>query len=110
MMPAPTVMLDAAIHQLERKLDDNHREFVTFRIEVVEKLGAINTNLEGFRSRVDTTLAVTRWGIVLAVPIIATLLGSVGAGIWYLAKLDSRVAQIEQVQSKVASSQDAIPR
>jgi hypothetical protein len=53
--------LTAAVQDLGRSLnariDDNHREFVTFRIEVVEKLGSLNSKVETIRGDIRTEVA-----------------------------------------------------
>jgi hypothetical protein len=59
--------LTEAIHDLGHKFDD-------FRVQVADKLGAINTNLETFKGRMETALAVAKWTVTAVVPILLTLI------------------------------------
>lgn len=74
-MPVPTEVLNedirdlrdsnqrltASVQEIGRSLnariDDNHREFVTFRVEVVEKLGSLNSKVETIRGDIRTEVA-----------------------------------------------------
>jgi hypothetical protein len=67
-----------------RKLDG----ITDFRVEVVQKLEALTV-------RVSDMLSVTRWTIGILTPILVRLIGSAFALTWYVAKLDSRVGQLE---------------
>ena len=71
------------------------RNFNDFRVEVTEKLGAINTNLERFQGRTETSFKVAVWGISVATAAAITIVGAAIAGTWYASKLDSRVQQVE---------------
>ena len=66
-----------------------------FRVDVAERLGSIQASLEGFRGRTETGFKVAIWGIGLASVVAISVIGSVIAGTWYAAKLDSRVQQLE---------------
>jgi len=74
------------LHSLELTISRNHTE-VMKRIDLVE-------------AKVDTYAGLIKWSVTLAVPIIVAILGSIGVGIWYAAKLDSRVGHVEQIQAK----------
>lgn len=64
----------ATDQQLASEIHDLRKDFHDFRVEIVDKLGAINTNLEGFKGRVETQLAVARWIAGASTPIILGLL------------------------------------
>jgi len=74
--------LGAKIAQVESKAAANHADAIR-RIDVLS-------------SEVKTLTGIGRW----ALGVVILILGSVGAAIWYAAKLDSRVAQVERVQSQ----------
>lgn len=67
----------------------------SMRVDIVEKLGSIQNSLEGFRGRTETSFRVAIWGIGIASVVALSVVGSVIAGTWYAAKLDSRVQQLE---------------
>jgi hypothetical protein len=103
--------------QLASEIHELRRDFHDFRVEVaeklgsmqvdivqklgsmqadiVQKLGSIQTSLEGFRGRTETSFRVAIWGIGIASVVAISVIGSVIAGTWYAAKLDSRVQQLE---------------
>src|SRR4051794_36195838 len=81
--------------RLAEEVHNLRADFADFRVEVSEKLGSINANLEGFRGRTDTAFKVAGWGVTLAAGVALSVVGSVIAGTWYAAKLDSRVGQVE---------------
>ena len=98
--------LSDEIHDLNHKFDDLNHKFDDFRVEIAEKLGAINANLEiklgainanleGFRGRAETSFKVAVWGITVASTVALAVIGAVMAGTWYAAKLDSRVERVE---------------
>jgi hypothetical protein len=82
------------------------RKFDDFWVEIAEKLGAINANLEGFRGRMETSFRVAVWGISVAATVAIAVIGSVIAGTWYAAKLDSRM---ERVESRLDKEYPAVP-
>jgi hypothetical protein len=43
-------------------------DFGNFRVEVAKELGAINTNLETFKGRTETSLSVAKWAVGVSVP------------------------------------------
>jgi hypothetical protein len=65
------------------------------RAEVVEKLGAINTNLEKFQARTETSLRFAGWAITILIPVVISLVGGAFWITWHAAKLDSRVERVE---------------
>jgi hypothetical protein len=79
------------IHDLNHRFDVLIHKFDDFRVEITEKLGAINANLEGFRGRTETAFRVAVWGISVAATVAIAGIGAVIAGTWYAAKLDSRM-------------------
>ncbi len=118
--PAPTELLAEDIrdlretnHRMAARLDsletavrDLGRDLGNLRTEVVEKLGAINTNLEKFQSRTETSLRIAGWAITLLTPIVFSLLGGAFWITWHAAKLGSRV---ERVESRLPKEPPAIP-
>jgi hypothetical protein len=70
------------------------------RVEVAEKLGAINANLEAFRARTETSLRVAIWGFAILTPVVISLIGGAFWVTWHAAKLDSRVERVESVLKK----------
>jgi hypothetical protein len=73
---------------LAEEIHEFRRDFNDFRVEVVQKLEALTV-------RISDMLSVTRWTIGILTPIIVTLIGSAFALTWYVARLDSRVGQLE---------------
>lgn len=65
----------ATDQQLAAEIHDLRKDFHDFRVEIAEKLGSINTNLEGFRGRTETSLGVARWIATVLVPIVIGLVG-----------------------------------
>ena len=59
---------------LAEEIRDLRKELSGFRLDLAEKLGAINTNLESFKSQVGTKLSVAEWAVRLASPIIVGLI------------------------------------
>ena len=88
---APT----ATDEKLADEIHELRRDFHEFRVEVAEKLGSIQSSLEGFRGRTETTVKVAVWSIGLASLVALSLVGSVITVTWYAAKLDFRVGQLE---------------
>ncbi len=68
---APT----ASDKELAGEIHDLRSDFHDFRVEIAEKLGAINANLEGFRGRVETSLGVAKWVAGIAAGIGVALVG-----------------------------------
>jgi hypothetical protein len=87
---------DEANNRLADEIHDLGHKFDDFRLEVAEKLGAINANLESFRGRTETSFKVAIWALSLASVVAISVLSSVIVGTWYAAKLDSRVQQLEK--------------
>jgi hypothetical protein len=97
------------IESSERLADEIHelgQKFDNFRVDVAEKLGAINANLEGFRGRTETAFKVAVWGIGVAATVASALFGFAVWTTWYAAKLDSRV---ERVESRLDRQAPIIP-
>jgi hypothetical protein len=65
------------------------------RAEVVEKLGTINTNLEKFQARTETSLRIAGWALTIRIPVAISLIGAGFWIRWHAAKLDSRVERVE---------------
>jgi hypothetical protein len=76
------------------------------RSEVIEKLGAINTNLEKFQTRTETSLRFAGWAITILIPVVIGLIGGAFWVTWHAAKLDSRV---ERVESRLGKEPVATP-
>jgi hypothetical protein len=110
-MPPTVTELAEEVRESNRRLaeaiHDLRGNFSDFRVEIAEKLGAINGNLESFRGRTETSFKVAVWGISMATVIAISVIGAVIAGTWYAAKLDSRVMQLE---SQVGKNQHVIPK
>jgi hypothetical protein len=83
------------IHALGDKLDVVERRLDEFRVDVAKSFGALTAGLDSFRARTELALKVAVWGVGLAVAVILAGGASLGGAIWYAAKLDSRVQQIE---------------
>jgi hypothetical protein len=98
--------LSDEIHDLNHRFDVLIHKFDDFRVEITEKLGAINANLEGFRGRTETAFRVAVWGISVAATVAIAGIGAVIAGTWYAAKLDSRM---ERVESRLDKEFPAVP-
>ncbi len=76
------------------------------RSEVVNKLNAINTNLEKFQARTVTSLRLAGGAITLLMPVVSGLMGGAFWITWHGAKLDSRV---ERVESRLGKEPAATP-
>jgi hypothetical protein len=115
-MPVPTDQLADEIHDLRRDFND-------FRVDVAQRLGAINVDiggklstinatLEGFRGRVETKLAVAQWVATVSVPIIVGLVGWAFVSAQRATRLeDSIVAsaqRAEHIEESVIALRDAI--
>jgi len=85
---------------------DMAAEIGGLRSEVVDKLNAINTNLEKFQSRTENSLRIAAWAITILTPVVLGLLGGAFWITWHAAKLDSRV---ERVESRLPKEPPAIP-
>ncbi len=112
-MAGPSVtdqQLASEIHELRRDFQDFRVEVAeklgsmqveivqqlrSMQVDVVQNLGSIRTSLEGFRGRAETSFRVAIRGIGIASVVALSVVGSVIAGTWYAAKLDSRVQQLE---------------
>jgi hypothetical protein len=81
------------VHELGLKFDD-------FRMEITQKIGMINANLERFQGRTDSAFKVAMWSISVATTVAIAVLGSVVAGTWYASKFDSRIEQVESRLNK----------
>jgi hypothetical protein len=115
-MPVPTDQLADEIHDLRKDFND-------FRVDVAERLGAINVDiggklsminatLEGFRGRVETKLAVAQWVATVSVPIIVGLVGWAFVSAQKATRLeDSIIASVqraEHIEKSVIALRDAI--
>jgi hypothetical protein len=102
--------LASEIHELRRDFQDLRVEVAeklgsiqvdivqqlgSMQVDIVQQLGSIQTSLEGFRGRTETSFRVAIWGIGIASVVAISVVGSVIAGTWSAAKLDSRVQQLE---------------
>jgi hypothetical protein len=95
MSPIPTEELSVRIHDLVERFDDLRTELGGFRVEVTERLGAINGSLKSLEVRLDHSVAVAKWTIGILAPIIIALVGAGFWLTWHAAKLDSRVERVE---------------
>jgi hypothetical protein len=77
-----------------------------FRAEVMEKLNAINTNLEKFEARIEASLRFAVWATTILTPVVIGLIGGALWITWHAAKLDSRV---ERVESRLGKEPVATP-
>ncbi len=81
-------------------------QLTAVRVEVAEKFGMINANLEGFRGRTEKALQVATWSISILDPVVLSLLGCGFWISWYAGKLDLRV---ERVESRLDKEQATVP-
>ncbi len=102
--------LEGAVRDLGRDLGnfraDVASEIGGLRSEVVNKLNAINTNLEKFQARTVTSLRLAGGAITLLMPVVSGLMGGAFWITWRGAKLDSRV---ERVESRLGKEPAATP-
>ena len=83
--------------ELRAEFAQSRQEFSRFRVEVAEKLGAINTNLETLKTRVENSLSIAKWAVTVIIPVV------LGVIVWsYTAH--ERLARIE---SSIISLRDA---
>ncbi len=98
--------LEGAVRDLGNFRADVASEIGGLRSEVVNKLNAINTNLEKFQARPETSLRLAGWAITLLMPVISGLMGGAFWITWHASKLDSRV---ERVESRLGKEPAATP-
>lgn len=85
--------------RLTQAIDNLSQKFDNLRVELAKDLGAINTNIERFKGRVDSEMGLAKWVAKVITPVVASLFISTVGGAWYLAKLDSRLDQVMQLTS-----------
>ena len=94
-MKASREQTDAALNGLRADLgasrERTDRSLTEIRVEVAEKFGAINTNLESFRGRVEISLRIASWTVGILIPLIFSVIGFGFWFTWHAAKLDSAV-------------------
>jgi hypothetical protein len=60
-------------HRLADAINRIAGDLGNLRVEIAKDLGAINTNLESFKGRTETSLSVARWVVAVSVPILPGL-------------------------------------
>jgi hypothetical protein len=91
--------------ELRQEVADSREELKSFRIEVTEKLGAVDTKLEHLSTRVENSLSIAKWAVTAIIPIV------IGAIIWsyYPGKGDPQVGRAFQPDSHELSGWKARP-
>jgi hypothetical protein len=89
-----------AIHELGRKFDqfrvDVTREIGSLRTEMSGQFGTLNANLEGFRGRTETSLAVAKWAVRIVVPVVIGLVGWSYFAVDRAARLEASIVELRE--------------
>ena len=88
-------MLSGLRTDLEASRERTERSLTEIRVEVAEKFGSINTNLESFRGRVEVALRTASWTVGILIPLVFSLIGFGFGFTWQAAKLDYEVAALK---------------
>ncbi len=96
-------MPTATDEKLGEQIHEVAENLAGFRLEMAERFGALETTLEGFRSKVDTHLQFIKWiGVFFAGILVAVVVGS-GRVVWDAATVSSEMKQQGRVLETLAS-------
>ncbi len=96
-------MPTATDEKLGEQIHEVAEHLAGLRVEMVARFGAIETNLEGFRNRVDTQLQFIKWmGVFFSGILVAVVFGA-GRVVWDAATVSSEVKQQGRTMETLSS-------